>query len=234
MRTGDERGAIFDREPALTSNYEKGPRWFIPGYDLSHALAAMLLRERLGESGRILVIGAGGGVELSVFAAESAGWRFVGVDPSTEMLEMARQRVESVGASDRVSLVKGYIPDAPRERFDAATAFLVLNFIPDDGSRLDVMREIHSRLAPSGSFLMINACSEKGGPRYEEDLRLYEVWARRNGAPDDVIAAAVRMQRDTLHPVPFEREEALLGQAGFHDSRVFYRGLWVCGWLVSA
>jgi len=48
---------LFDRSPALTSNYEQAPRWFIPGYDLSHALAAVLLRDRIGERGRILVVG---------------------------------------------------------------------------------------------------------------------------------------------------------------------------------
>jgi|HubBroStandDraft_6_1064221.scaffolds.fasta_scaffold6190643_1 hypothetical protein len=35
------------------------PRWFIPGYDASHAMAAVLLRERIDEVGRILMIGAG-------------------------------------------------------------------------------------------------------------------------------------------------------------------------------
>ena len=52
----------FDRSPAITENYERGPRWFVPGYDLSHAMAAVLLRDRIGENGHILVVGAGGGV----------------------------------------------------------------------------------------------------------------------------------------------------------------------------
>ena len=49
----------FDRNWALTDNYEQGPRWFIPGYDASHAMAAVLLRDRIGDRGRILVVGAG-------------------------------------------------------------------------------------------------------------------------------------------------------------------------------
>ena len=72
----------FDRRPALSDNYEQAPRWFIPGYDASHAMAAVLLRDRIGERGRILVVGAGGGVELSVFARECRGWTFTGVAPS--------------------------------------------------------------------------------------------------------------------------------------------------------
>jgi tRNA (cmo5U34)-methyltransferase len=71
----------FDRNPALSDNYERAPRWFIPGYDASHAMAAVLLRDRVSEHGQILVVGAGGGVELSVFARECQGWTFTGVDP---------------------------------------------------------------------------------------------------------------------------------------------------------
>lgn len=234
MRTDDSEGALFDRDPGLSGSYEQGPRWFVPGYDASHAMAAVLLRDRIGERGRILVIGAGGGVELSVFASECTGWSFVGVDPSSQMLEQARRKVEAIGASTRVSLVQGQIEDAPRERFDAATAFLVLNFIPDDGRRLDALREIHSRLVPGGAFLMINGCTEMGAPQLEEHLRLYAAWARRNGAPVEVVENGVRMQRETLFSVSREREEALLGQAGFQKPRLFYCGLWVCGWLACA
>jgi len=28
----------FDQNPTLTDNYYHGPRWFIPGYDASHAM----------------------------------------------------------------------------------------------------------------------------------------------------------------------------------------------------
>jgi tRNA (cmo5U34)-methyltransferase len=231
MRTDEAEGALFDRNRALSASYEQGPRWFIPGYDASHAMAAVLLRDRVGDRGRILVIGAGGGVELSLFASECDGWSFVGVDPSSEMLEQARLKVEAVGASSRVSLVQGYAEDAPRERFDAATAFLCLNFIPDDGRRLDALREIRSRLVPAGTFLMINGCTDMKAPRFDEYLRLYAAFARRNGAPPEIIEGALRMQRESLFSVLPDREEALLAQAGFTDVRLFYCGMWIYGWL---
>jgi tRNA (cmo5U34)-methyltransferase len=230
----DGEDTLFDRDRALSASYEQGPRWFIPGYDVSHAIAAVLLRDRIGERGRILVVGAGGGVELSLFAAECAGWSFVGVDPSREMLEQARLKLETRAASGRVSLVQGYVEDAPRERFDAATAFLCLNFIPDDGRRRDALREVHSRLVPGGPFLMINGCSEMNTPRFEEDLRLYAAFARRNGAPAEAIGNALRMQRESLFYVSRAREEELLEEAGFRDLRLFYCGLWIHGWLACA
>jgi tRNA (cmo5U34)-methyltransferase len=234
VRTDDAEDALFDQNRSLSVNYEQGPRWFIPGYDASHVMAAVLLRDRIGDRGRILVIGAGGGVELSLLAAECDGWSFVGVDPSREMLEQARRKVEAAAASARVSFVQGHVEDAPRERFDAATAFLCLNFIPDDGRRLDALREIHSRLVPGGPFLMINGCTDMKTARFDEDLRLYAAFARRSGAPAEMVEGAVRMQRETLHSVPRDREEALLEQAGFQDLRLFYCGLWIHGWVARA
>jgi tRNA (cmo5U34)-methyltransferase len=232
--TDDAESALFDRDPGLSASYEQGPRWFVPGYDLSHALAAVLLRDQVGDRGRILVVGAGGGVELAKLAAACEGWSFVGADPSREMLEQARCKVETVGASDRVSLVQGYVEDAPRERFDAATAFLCLNFVPDDGRRLAALREIHARLAAGAPFLLINGCSDMASPRFDRDLRLYAAWARQNGAPAEAIAGAVRMQRESLFYVPRERDEALLAEAGFKGTRLFYCALWVHGWIATA
>jgi tRNA (cmo5U34)-methyltransferase len=197
-------------------------------------MAADLLRERIGETGHVLVLGAGGGVELSVLAGECETWTFTGVDPSAEMLLRARRKVEALGAADRVSLLQGYIDDAPRQAFDAATAFLVLHYIPDDGRRLQALREIHARLRPGAPFLMINGCTDVTSPRFEEDLRLYAAAARRNGAPDEAVEGAVRLQRVSLSFVPPEREEQLLAAAGFRDVRLFYVGLWFFGWIATA
>ena len=224
----------FDRNRTLSVNYEQAPRWFVPGYDASHAMAAVLLRDRIGERGRILVVGAGGGVELSVFARECRGWTFTGVDPSVEMLRQAKTKVEAAGAAARVSWVQGGVENSPREPFDAATAFLCLNFVPDDGRRLGTLREIHARLRPGAPFLMINGCTDKNSARFEEDLRIYQAFARRNGAPAEMVEGAVRMQRESLYSVPPEREEALLAEAGFGDARLFYTGLWIFGWIARA
>ena len=223
----------FDRNPALSENYERAPRWFVPGYDASHAMAAVLLRDRISEHGHILVVGAGGGVELSVFARECQGWTFTGVDPSIEMLRQAKVKLETIGASDRVSWVQGVVENSPPGPFDAATAFLCLNFIPEDG-RLATLREIHARLKPGAPFLMINGCSDKNSGRFEDDLRVYAAFAHRNGAPADVVHRAILMQRESLFYMLPEREVALLAEAGFGDVRLFYGGLWVFGWIVRA
>jgi ubiquinone/menaquinone biosynthesis C-methylase UbiE len=144
----------FDRNRVLSDNYEQRPRWFIPGYHASHAMAAVLLRDRIGDRGRILVVGAGGGIELAVFAQECRDWTFTAVDSSAEMLRQAKIKLEAAGAVTRVSWVQGGVENSPKTSFDAATAFLALHFVPD-GRRLSTLQEIHARLKPGAPFLMI-------------------------------------------------------------------------------
>jgi len=227
----------FDKNPGMSEGYERGPRWFVPGYDVSHAMAATLLHDRIGERGRVLVLGAGGGVELSVLAQASSGWTFVGVDPSERMLAVADQKLRALGLDTRVQLVRGYIPDAPPGPFDAATCFLTLNFIPDDGARLDALRHIRRRLVAGAPFLMITMITlsaDKTSPAFERQLRLYRAFARQNGAPEDMIAAASAGIRDHLHALTSEREEALLREAGFGAVELFYAGLAIRGWSAIA
>ena len=138
-----------------------------------------------------------------------------------------------MGVSDRVKWVQGLVENSPTGPFDAATAFLALNFLPED-ERLATLREIHRRLKLGAPFLMITGCSNKKSARFEDDLRVYAAFARRNGAPADVVEQALRMQRESLHYLLPEREVALLIEAGFGDVRLFYTGLWVFGWIACA
>jgi len=207
---------------------------FIPGYDASHAMAVTLIADAIGERGRVLVLGAGGGVELWALAQASPQWTFVGVDPSESMLDQAARKLRANGMEDRVELIKGFIPDSPDGPFDAATCFLALHFIPDDGTRLDALKHIRRRLVPGAPFLMINGSTDRASPLFPRQLRWYGAFARRNGAPEDKIMTFTEGIRDHVHCLSPAREEALLREAGFMDVELFYAGLLVRGWIGSA
>ena len=81
---------------------------------------------------------------------------------------------------------------------------------------------------------MINGCADKNSARFEGNLRVYGAFARRSGAPAEMVEAALRMQRESLFSVSRDREEALLTEAGFSDAHLFYAGLWVFGWISQA
>lgn len=224
---------FFD-DPEKVAAYEQGPRWFIPAYEASHDMAAVLLQEFVPDTGHILVVGAGGGIELAALAKAGAGWRFTGIDPARPMLDMAKDRLLAMGAAERVTLIEGYVADAPTGPFDAATCFLTLHFVPDDGSRLALLTETRRRLKPGAPFLLINGCLDKSAGRFGRDMARYSAFARFKGAPAEMAAMAATTVAEQVHLLPPARDEALLTEAGFHSVEPFYRGLWVHGWLAHA
>ena len=96
-------------DPAAIARYADGPRRNVPGYDSLLPMVRILLAERMPANGRVLVVGAGGGLELEDMALAHPGWRFDGVDPSQPMLDLAAQRLQSAGVpGDRVALHGGH------------------------------------------------------------------------------------------------------------------------------
>ncbi len=90
-------------DPEAVARYAEGPRRFVPGLDALHRMTGILLAERAPEDGRILVLGAGGGLELRALAEMQPHWRFTGVDPAGEMLALARRT--AANAAGRLVLV---------------------------------------------------------------------------------------------------------------------------------
>ena len=109
------------------ANYAENPPRFVPGFDALHRMTAILLAEHAPAKARVLVLGAGGGLELRALALTRPDWRFVGVDPAEPMLAMASRTLGPL--MERVELVHGYIDDAPPGPFDAATCLLTLHFL---------------------------------------------------------------------------------------------------------
>lgn len=53
-------------DPAAIARYAEGPMRNVPGYSSLLAMSRILLAERVPEHGRVLVAGAGGGLELEL------------------------------------------------------------------------------------------------------------------------------------------------------------------------
>jgi hypothetical protein len=73
----------------------------------------------------------------------------------------------------------------PEKFFDTATAFLCLNFVPDDGHRLGTLWEIHARLKPGAPFLMINGCTDKNSCLRNEIDRLCHISNLSTRSPEE-------------------------------------------------
>ena len=74
-------------DPAMVGRYADVTPQRVPGFFDLHRMALILLSEQAPEDAEILVLGAGGGLELKTFAEARPNWSFAGVDPSQPMLE---------------------------------------------------------------------------------------------------------------------------------------------------
>lgn len=127
------------------------------GYQLFLALSHSCLRSLAKQELQLLVVGAGGGAEIEAFLPPNPGWRLTGVDPSQDMLALARGRTERSGVADRVCLVRGAVDDLPADAvFDAATCLFVLHFLADDDKRA-LLRGIALRVRLGAPVLVASA-----------------------------------------------------------------------------
>lgn len=216
-------------DPEVIAQYAQGVRMFFPGFDDMHRMAALLLAERAPPSGHILVLGAGGGQELKAFASFAPGWRFTGVDPSAEMLELARQTLGPL--QPRAELVKGLITDAPEGPFDGATCLLTLHFLSRQ-ERLRTLAELRARLRP-GACLVIGHSSFPQ-ERRERWLDRYAAFALASGAPAEQVGEMRASVGETLTLLDPSEEEQLLSEAGFRSIELFYAAFSWRGWVALA
>lgn len=221
-------------DPARVSRYvEHGPPAFTPGHAGLLQMIGVLLAERVEPGGTILIVGAGGGLELRYLARVEPGWRFVGVDPAPSMLDLART-IAGPTAGERLTLVEGVVDDAPAGPFDAATCILVLGLIPDDGAKLETLKAVRRRLTPGAPFVVVDQCIDLSAP--DADLRLarYAAYARRSGVDAATVDHARAAVESMTTMATADRNERLLGEAGFTGIELFYVGMAWRGWISHA
>jgi tRNA (cmo5U34)-methyltransferase len=157
-------------------------------------------------------------------------WQLTGVDPSADMLALARAGVGASGLADRVRLVRGTLDDLPaEEHFDAATAIFVLMHLPDDGSKLDLLRGIAARLRPGVPFLLVDATRD----HHARFAPAWQRYAEAPGMPAAQLAALVARLTASTNATTEARELALLGDAGFHEVTRFLAAFMINGWIAT-
>lgn len=188
-------------------------------------MMSMLLAERVPAHGQILVLGAGGGLELKALADDHPGWTLTGVDPSADMLRLAKQIVGP--HAQRIHLHEGYIDSAPAGPFDGAVCLLTLHFVPRD-QRLDTLHQIRRRLVPGAPFVVAHISFAQIEPERSRWIARHVAFSGTAAANVENARHAIATRLSILSP---EEDEALLREAGFSDVGLFYAGLSFRGWV---
>jgi tRNA (cmo5U34)-methyltransferase len=208
------------------ATYAENATRLVPGLAALHRMTLLLIAEHAPPDARVLVLGAGGGMELKVFAENQQEWQFDGVDPAPAMLALAEQTLGPL--MGRVSLHQGYIDIAPQGPFDAATCLLTLHFLSRE-ERLRTLREIRRRLKPGAPFVMAHHSFPQDDKGRETWPRRFAAFALASGV--ETAKASIFAQLPLLSP---EDEENLLREAGFTDVALFYAAFTFRGWVAAA
>lgn len=217
---------IFNQE--MADAYDRRNSALAPISDGLHFLLRLVLAD-LPADARLLCVGVGTGAEILSLARVYPGWSFVGVDPSDEMLAVARRRLEQAGVVERCELVRGYAQDVPHDGFDAAVSLLVAHFIKREDRRA-FYTAIRDRLKPGGRFASAEISGDLDAPEFPAML---EDWKRIQvlmGATPESLAKLSGMMRDVLGVLPPAETEAMWEAAGFRKPVPFFQAFMIRGW----
>ncbi len=213
----------------FASDYIDHPPRFMPGYREMHRLAAVLISERAPANAGVLVLGAGGGLEMKALAEARPEWTFDGVDPAAPMLAVASKTLGPL--ITRARLHEGYIDDAPAGPFDAATALLTLHFLAPD-ERRRTAAEVRRRLSPGAPFVVAHmSFPQRDATQRAKWLSRYADYAVDSGISRE---DAEKMRNTVNSDVPFltpDEDMAILAEAGFSDVTEFYSAFTFRGWV---
>lgn len=218
-------------DPTIVARYSEGVRQFVPGVDALHRMAGVLLAERAPRDARILVLGAGGGLELKALAEAQADWTFVGVDPSAEMLKLAARELGPLAA--RAELIEGFIDSAPEGPFDGALCLLTLHFL-DPVERRRTLEQVRRRLRSGAPFVAAHHTLPQDRVERSRSLSRYAAYAVASGA--DPEQSEQRRAGIDAWPamLPAQRDEEILRVAGYQDVSLFYAAFSWRGWVSYA
>lgn len=182
----------------------------------------------------ILCVGGGTGAEIQHLASLFPGWRFTAVEPSGAMLAACRQRAEANGYAPRCRFHEGFLDSLPAtDPFDAATSFLVSQFILERHERVAFFHAIAQRLRPGGLLASTDLASDLSAAAQG---RLLEVWFRTMATADLTPEALQRMreayQRD-VGVLPPAEVEAIIRAGGFDTPVQFFQAGLIHGWFAQ-
>lgn len=179
----------------------------------------------------MLCVGAGTGAEIHFFADRFPGWTFVAVEPSSEMVKVAKERAEKNGYDKRCIFHTGYLESLPElQQFDCATSLLVSQFLLESDQRTGYFRAISDRLKPNGILVTSDLASDTDSPHYHS---LLEAWFRTLSTADLTHERMQQMRaaydRD-VSILPAPSVEAIIVAGGFQSPVQFYQAGLIHAW----
>ncbi len=224
----DEVKAIFDQQ---ASGYDE--RWArtAPIREALYFLLDAVFAE-LPVDARILCVGAGTGEEISYLAKRYVQWTFVAAEPSGAMLEVCRKKAVSEGYVSRCTFHEGYLESLPdQSAFDAATCFLVSQFILEQNARTDFFRAIATKLRPGGILATSDLASDINSSEYDALLTMWLNMLRLAGLPASGLEQIRAIYENDVAVLPAAQVASIIRSGGFELPVKFYQSGLIHAWF---
>ena len=213
-----------------SAGYERLQSQVIPGYGSLARLSVALLAASPAASAHgveVLVAGCGTGAELLEATAQRPDWSLTALDPSAEMLQEAQRRLgDLVRIQWQQSTVEALV-DAPgmAGRFAGALSVLVLQSLPDDGSKLAFLSALARCLKPGAQLVLVDLMQTSLPPLEGQLDAAWQGFQRASGLDAS--------SQEGLHPIGLARLTSLVNAAGFGDPARVFQALGFEGFLLQ-
>lgn len=215
---------IFENQRA--SGYNQFVETWIPNYAYFMDKLPGLLRETRNKD--LLVVGCGTGNEILRFADAPELWTITGIDPSPEMIAQATQKFDGL---DTVDLLEGVVSDLDESaKYGAATLLLVLHFMEDDGTKLNLLKDISARLEEDAPLVLLDITGDNS--QIKGNLEILRRLLPEGLDPEDVERRLHRIENE-LFAVSEDRLGQLLTEAGFETPQRFFQTSIYMGWMTK-
>ncbi|MFU8886346.1 MAG: class I SAM-dependent methyltransferase [Cyanobacteriota bacterium] len=214
--------------------YDLVVQQLIPGYASLARLGVALLAAspRASRQGAaVLVAGCGTGAELVEARAQRPDWQITALDPSAAMLAAAQERLgpETSGA---IHWQQSRVEDLAVEGcFAGALSVLVLQSLPDDGTKLRFLTALAQSLEPAGQLVLVDLMAPERSPLQGQVQRTWLGFQQASGLDDRDAQRAAHTHG--LHPIGAARLTALVNAAGFGDPARIFQALGYEGFLLQ-
>jgi len=159
MTTADGSGAMFD---GIAKRYDLLNR--INSLGMDHGWRRRTIAALDPQPGQRFLDLATGTADLAIeLGRRHPETTVVGLDPSSKMLDVGRDKLKRGGLDERIDLIEGDAQalDAPDATFDGAMMAFGIRNVPD---RAKALREMVRVLVPGGRAAILELSEPKGGP----------------------------------------------------------------------
>lgn len=224
----DAQDFTFDRSTAAV--FDDMVSRSVPLYDEMQRMCAELAAHFAIDGTSLYDLGCATGTTLcNLDSAVSPGVRFVGIDNSPDMLEIARGKLSAGDSRRPCELIRADLTE-PLEIAGASVCLMILTlqFIrPPDRGRL--LADIFSGLNSGGSLILVEKTVTGDSLLNRLFINCYHDLKQRNGYSGMEIARKREALENVLIPYRLEENRDLLLRTGFRAVEVFLRWYNFCG-----